>query len=55
MGIVGEALPQALLMENVTGIDQMGVRQQIAADLSLDGEYSVSAQVFSRGRFADHR
>lgn len=51
VGIVREALPQAFLMENVTGIDQMGVRQQIAADLSLDGEYSVSAQVLDAADF----
>lgn len=43
--IVSEVLPRAFLMENVTGIDQMGFREQIAADLELSGEYSVTPQV----------
>ncbi len=43
--IVGRVLPAAFLMENVTGIDQMGFREQIAADLELAGEYSVLPQV----------
>lgn len=45
------ALPLAFVMENVTGMDQMGVREQIRADLSLDGEYQVHAQVVDA---ADH-
>lgn len=45
VSIVRGALPAAFLMENVTGIDQMGLREQIAADLELDGEYSVLPQV----------
>ncbi|MDP3899061.1 MAG: DNA cytosine methyltransferase [Mesorhizobium sp.] len=45
------ALPPAFLMENVTGIDQMGVREQIAADLALDGEYDVRAQVADAADF----
>jgi DNA (cytosine-5)-methyltransferase 1 len=32
-------------MENVTGIDQMGFREQIVADLELGGEYVVAPQV----------
>jgi DNA (cytosine-5)-methyltransferase 1 len=40
-----ETLPLAFVMENVTGMDQMGVREQILADLGLDGEYQVTAQV----------
>ncbi len=43
--IVGRVLPSAFLMENVTGIDQMGVREQIATDLELCGEYTVLPQV----------
>ena len=43
--IVGRVLPSVFLMENVTGIDQMGFREQIASDLALSGEYSVVAQV----------
>ena len=42
---VSEILPSAFLMENVTGIDQMGFREQIVADLELDGEYVVRPQV----------
>lgn len=42
---VSEILPAAFLMENVTGIDQMGFREQIVADLELDGEYTVRPQV----------
>ncbi len=43
--IVGMILPRVFLMENVTGMDQMGVRDQISSDLSLGGEYRVLSQV----------
>lgn len=43
--VVGRVLPSAFLMENVTGIDQMGFREQIASDLELSGEYIVLPQV----------
>ena len=36
-----QTLPPAFVVENATGIDQMGAREQIAADLSIDGEYMV--------------
>lgn len=45
VSMIRAALPLAFLMENVTGMDQMGVRDQILADLSIDGEYDVNAQV----------
>jgi DNA (cytosine-5)-methyltransferase 1 len=45
VAIVGRVLPSAFLMENVTGIDQMGFREQIASDLELAGEYVVFPQV----------
>lgn len=45
------AQPPAFVMENVTGMDQMGVREQILADLSLDGEYDVRAQVVDAADF----
>lgn len=45
VGVLRDTLPPAFVMENVTGIDQMGVRDQISADLALDGEYVVRAQV----------
>lgn len=43
--------PMAFLMENVTGMDQMGVREQIASDLALDGEYVVVPQVVDAADF----
>jgi DNA (cytosine-5)-methyltransferase 1 len=43
--IVSKVLPSAFLMENVTGIDQMGFREQICGDLALGGEYDVLPQV----------
>lgn len=49
--VVERATPRAFLMENVTGIDQMGVREQITADLSLEGEYRVNAQVIDAADF----
>jgi DNA (cytosine-5)-methyltransferase 1 len=49
--VVRRSLPKAFVMENVTGIDQMGVREQIRADLSLGGEYRVSAQVVDAANF----
>lgn len=49
--VVKIALPIAFVMENVTGIDQMGVRDQIVNDLSLDGEYRVVAQVVDAANF----
>lgn len=45
VSIVREVLPSAFLMENVTGIDQMGLREQITVDLALKGEYVVVPQV----------
>jgi DNA (cytosine-5)-methyltransferase 1 len=45
VAIVGRVLPSAFLMENVTGIDQMGFREQITSDLELSGEYVVLPQV----------
>lgn len=43
--IVSEVLPRAFVMENVTGIDQMGFREQIVSDLELSGEYVVTPQI----------
>lgn len=48
---IRQAKPLAFMMENVTGMDQMGVREQIRMDLSLDGEYLVSAQVVDAADF----
>ncbi|MFT3897389.1 MAG: DNA cytosine methyltransferase [Thermomonas sp.] len=49
--VLRQTLPPSFLVENVTGMDQMGVREQIAADLSLDGEYAVQAQVVDAADF----
>ncbi|WP_083660724.1 DNA cytosine methyltransferase [Acuticoccus yangtzensis] len=45
------ALPPAFVMENVTGMDQMGARDQILTDLSICGEYDVRAQVVDAANF----
>ncbi|TXM66637.1 DNA cytosine methyltransferase [Methylobacterium sp. WL12] len=45
VSILQAALPPAFVMENVTGIDQMGARHQILTDLASEGEYEVRAQV----------
>jgi DNA (cytosine-5)-methyltransferase 1 len=49
--LLRQTVPQAFVMENVTGLDQMGVREQIATDLSLDGEYIVLPQVADAADF----
>jgi DNA (cytosine-5)-methyltransferase 1 len=49
--VLRESLPSAFVVENVTGMDQMGVRDQIASDLSLDGEYIVVPQVVDAADF----
>jgi len=41
----------AFVMENVTGMDQMGVREQIVADLTIDGEYDVLPQIVDAADF----
>lgn len=49
--VLKQTLPPAFVVENVTGMDQMGVREQIASDLSLDGEYLVLPQVVDAADF----
>ena len=49
--VIASTRPKAFLMENVTGLDQLGVRDEILQDLELDGEYDVRAQVVDA---ADH-
>ena len=49
--VLKQTLPPSFVVENVTGIDQMGVREQIAADLSLEGEYTVLPQVVDAADF----
>lgn len=49
--VLKQALPLVFVVENVTGMDQMGVREQIAKDLSLNGEYCVLPQVVDAADF----
>ncbi len=49
--VVGAVTPKAFVMENVPGLEQMGVKEQVFSDLSLDGEYRVSAQVVDAADF----
>lgn len=51
VAVLRQSLPLAFVMENVTGMDQMGVREQIVADLELDGEYRVLPQVVDAADF----
>lgn len=43
--VLGDVRPRAFVMENVPGLTQMGILQQVEADLSLDGEYEVVPQL----------
>lgn len=45
VAVIRSVRPAAFVMENVTGMDQMGVRDQIVQDLSLKGLYKVRPQV----------
>lgn len=49
--VIAAVKPRAFLMENVTGMDQLGVRDQIVEDLELEGEYAVSPQVVDAADF----
>lgn len=49
--IVAKLEPLAFVMENVPGLDQMGVREQVMEDLSLKGAYRVSMQVLDAAEF----
>lgn len=51
LDVLRQTLPPAFVVENVTGMDQMGVREQIASDLSLDGEYDVLPQIADAADF----
>lgn len=51
INVLRETTPKAFVMENVTGMDQMGVREQICADLAIEGEYIVSPQVVDAADF----
>lgn len=49
--VVRAVRPKAFVMENVPGLEQMGIKEQILSDLSLDGEYRVSAQAIDAADF----
>lgn len=51
IAVLGKLLPPAFIVENVPGMDQMGVREQIATDLSLDDEYDVLPQIVNSANF----
>jgi DNA (cytosine-5)-methyltransferase 1 len=49
--IVDKLEPRAFVMENVPGLEQMGVKEQVLEDLTLNGVYSVRAQVVDAADF----
>ncbi|MCX7229684.1 MAG: DNA cytosine methyltransferase [Burkholderiales bacterium] len=49
--VIRTTRPKAFLVENVTGMDQMGVREQIRQDLTVDGAYRVKSQVVDAADF----
>lgn len=51
VAVVASATPMAFVMENVPGLEQMGVKEQVITDLSLDGEYRVQAQLVDAADF----
>jgi DNA (cytosine-5)-methyltransferase 1 len=49
--VVGLLEPPTFVMENVPGMAQMGVKQQVLEDLSQRGQYRVSAQLVDAADF----
>ena len=49
--IVSKLQPLAFVVENVPGLEQMGVREQVLEDLSLRGAYRVTSQVLDAADF----
>jgi DNA (cytosine-5)-methyltransferase 1 len=49
--IVGASGPKVFVMENVPGLEQMGVKEQVMSDLALRGDYRVSAQAVDAADF----
>lgn len=49
--IVAKLEPLAFVMENVPGLDQMGVKDQVLEDLSQRGAYRVTAQLVDAADF----
>jgi DNA (cytosine-5)-methyltransferase 1 len=51
VAVVAAVRPKAFVMENVPGLEQMGVKEQVITDLSLNGEYQVRAQALNAADF----
>lgn len=51
VALVGQLSPRAFLMENVPGLAQMGVLEQVVEDLELGGNYRVNPQVVDAADF----
>lgn len=51
VAVVAAVRPRAFVMENVPGLEQMGVKEQVLSDLSLEGEYTVRAQALDAADF----
>jgi DNA (cytosine-5)-methyltransferase 1 len=49
--IVAKLEPMAFVMENVQGLEQMGVKEQVLEDLGLKGAYRVKAQLVDAADF----
>ncbi|MDR6689979.1 DNA (cytosine-5)-methyltransferase 1 [Microbacterium sp. 1154] len=49
--VVDMVEPRAFVMENVPGMDQMGVREQVRSDLALGGKYIVSSTLLDAAEF----
>lgn len=49
--IVDKLEPRAFVMENVPGLEQMGVKEQVLEDLALNGVYNVRSQVLDAADF----
>lgn len=51
MRVVGKIEPRAFVMENVQGMAQMGVKEQVLQDLAQSGRYQVRAQLLDAADF----
>ena len=51
VSVVGTVLPAAFVMENVPGLEQVGVKSQVLEDLSVDGEYEVRSHALDAADF----
>ena len=49
--VLQHSMPMVFVLENVTGMDQMGAREQIETDLALDGDYAVLPQIVDAADF----